>query len=97
MNDQVRRLLQSPEIIVATWREAKKANPKIAERQVRDALKNFDQLWAELFSAEQARIVQLLVERVEVSEHGANVVLKVEGLTSLLAELQPAATRSVAA
>lgn len=95
--DQIRRLLQSPEIRVATWREAKKANPKLTERQVRDALDNFDQLWAELFPAEQARIVQLLVERVEVSEHGANVVLKVEGLTSLLAELQPAATRSVAA
>lgn len=95
--DQIRRLLQSPEILVATWREAKKARPKLTERQVRDALENFDQLWAELFPAEQARIVQLLVERVEVSEHGANVVLKVEGLTSLLAELQPAATRSVAA
>lgn len=89
--DQVRQLLQSPEIIVATWREAKKANPKIPERQVRDALKNFDQLWAELFPAEQARIVQLLVGRVDVHEHGANIVLKVEGLTGLLAELQPAA------
>jgi DNA invertase Pin-like site-specific DNA recombinase len=66
--EQVRRLLQSPEIIVVTWREAKKANPKLAERQVRDALKDFDQLWAELFPAEQARIVQLLVERVEISE-----------------------------
>lgn len=95
--DQIRRLLQSPEILVATWREAKKTDPKITERQVRDALDNFDQLWAELFPAEQARIVQLLVDRVEVSEHGANVVLKVEGLTSLLAELQPASTRSVAA
>ena len=82
---------------MATWREAKKANPKIAERQVRDALESFDQLWAELFPAEQARIVQLLVERVEISEHGAKVVLKVEGLTRLLAELQPASTMSVAA
>ena len=95
--DQVRRLLQSPEIIIATWRQAKKTDPKITERQVRDALWSFDQLWAELFPAEQARIVQLLVERVEVSEYGANVVLKVEGLTSLLAELQPAPTGSVAA
>ena len=95
--DQVRRLLQSPEIIVATWREAKKANPKIAEWQVRDGLENFDQLWAELFPAEQARILQLLVGRVVVHEHGADVVLKVEGLTGLLAELQPSATRSEAA
>ncbi|WP_086086662.1 recombinase family protein [Pseudorhodoplanes sinuspersici] len=75
--DQIRRLLQSPEILVATWREVRKTNPKIAERQVRDALENFDQLWAELFPAEQARIVQLLVGRVVVHEHGADVVLKV--------------------
>lgn len=95
--DQVRRLLQSPEIIVATWREGRKVNPKLTERQVMDALANFDQLWAELFPAEQARIIQLLVERVDVFEQGANVVLKVEGLTSLLGELQPSAIRTEAA
>ena len=94
--DQVRRLLQSPEIIVATWREARKADLKLTERQVRDALERFDELWAELFPAEQARIVQLLVQRVAISEEGANVVLRIEGLTSLYADLAPAA-RSEAA
>jgi hypothetical protein len=34
---------------------------------VRDALYRLDSLWEELFPAEQARIVQLLVERVDVS------------------------------
>lgn len=94
--DQVRRLLQSPEIAVATWREAKRANPKLSERQVREALQRFDELWTELFPAEQARIVQLLVERVDVHQQGANVVLKVEGLTTLFTELQPAAKREAA-
>jgi DNA invertase Pin-like site-specific DNA recombinase len=94
--DQVHRLLQSPEIVVATWREAKKANPKLSERQVREALEQFDELWAELFPAEQVRIVQLLVDRVDVHEQGANVVLKVEGLTSLFAELQPDSRKAAA-
>jgi hypothetical protein len=88
--DQVRRLLQSPEIIVATWRAAKRASPKLTEQRVRDAMERFDELWAELFPAEQARIVQLLVERVDISEQGVNVVLRVEGLTSLYADLAPA-------
>jgi site-specific DNA recombinase len=88
--DQVRRLLQSPEIIVATWRAAKRTNPKLTEQQVRDAMERFDELWAELFPAEQARIVQLLVERVDISEQGADVVLRVEGLTSLYGDLAPA-------
>lgn len=95
--DQVRRLLQSPEIIVATWREARKSNPKVSERQVRAALESFDELWAELFPVEQARLIQLLVERVDVHQNGANVVLKVEGLTSLFGELQPGSLRSEAA
>jgi DNA invertase Pin-like site-specific DNA recombinase len=85
--DQVRRLLQSPEIIVATWRAAKSTSPKLTEQQVRDAMGRFDELWAELFPAEQARIVQLLVERVDIGEQGANVVLRVQGLTSLYADL----------
>jgi len=93
---QVRLLLQSPEIIFATWREAKKTDSKLAEWRVREALERFEALWSELFPAEQARIVQLLVERVDVYEQGANVTLRVEGLTTLFSELQPTA-RQVAA
>jgi site-specific DNA recombinase len=66
--DQVRRLFQSPEIVVATWRAAKSNNSKLMEQQVGNAIEQFDELWAELFPAEQARIVQLLVERVDISE-----------------------------
>ena len=38
----------------------------LSEAEVRDALQRLDPLWDELFPAEQARIVQLLVERVDV-------------------------------
>ena len=53
-------------------------------------MEGFDELWAELFPAEQALIVQLLVGRVDIREQGANVVLRIEGLTSLYADLAPA-------
>jgi len=46
---------------------------------VRDALQRLDPLWDELFPAEQARIVQLLVERVDVSPDGADIRLRTEG------------------
>ena len=39
----------------------------LTEAEVREALQRLDPLWDELFPAEQARIVQLLVERVDVS------------------------------
>ena len=65
---QIRAMVQTPEIIVATWRAARKTLKGLTERQVRDELSRFDALWSELFPAEQARLVQLLVDRVDISE-----------------------------
>jgi hypothetical protein len=67
--DQLRSLLRTPEIIVATWKAAREQGG-ITEGEVREALLDLDPLWDELFPAEQARIVQLLVERVDVSVDG---------------------------
>jgi site-specific DNA recombinase len=41
-----------------------------------------------LFPAEQARIMKLLVERVDVQVDGLEVRLRAEGLASLVIELQ---------
>jgi hypothetical protein len=46
-------------------------------------------VWNELFPAEQARIVQLLVERVDVQEDAIEVRIRAEGLASLVGELRP--------
>ena len=54
---------------------------------MREALQRLDPLWDELFPAEQARIVQLLVERVDVSPDGVDIRLRTEGLTNLTADL----------
>ena len=48
----------------------------LSEEQVRQALRDLDPLWDELFPAEQARIVQLLVERIDVGEHGFDLRLR---------------------
>jgi site-specific DNA recombinase len=61
--DQVRMLLQTPEVIVQTWRAVRQQRHDIAESEVRSALVEFIELWDELFPAEQARIVELLVHR----------------------------------
>jgi hypothetical protein len=87
---QIRALVQSPEIIVATWRAAKKTINGLTERQVREELRRFDEVWTELFPAEQARIVQLLVQRVDISEKGADVTLRVEGLAGVIRDLRGA-------
>ena len=66
--DQLRGLLRAPEIIVRTWRAARQSMGDMTEAEVRGALERLDPLWDELFPAEQARIVQLLVERVDISQ-----------------------------
>jgi hypothetical protein len=50
-------------------------------------LLQLDPLWDQLFPAEQARIVQLLVERVDVRVHGVEVRLRPNGLTGLVREV----------
>ncbi|HEY8613957.1 MAG TPA: recombinase family protein [Roseomonas sp.] len=84
---QVRALLRQQEIVVGTWAAARITDPDLTEAKTRDALHQLEPLWDELFPAEQARIVRLLVERVTVSSTGADIRLRVEGLASLVRDL----------
>lgn len=84
---QVRALLRQPEVVVGTWRAARLEDPGIKEAEVREALGRLDPLWDEMFPAEQERIVGLLVERVTVSEAGAEIRFNLEGLASLARDL----------
>jgi DNA invertase Pin-like site-specific DNA recombinase len=88
--EQIRSLLLSPEVIVAIWRAAQKAGTSLGENDVRSALLEFEPLWVELFPAEQARIIELLVERVDLSLTGIDLRLRVDGLTSLCNDLRGA-------
>src|ERR1044072_5700831 len=85
--EQVRSVLRSPEIIVRTFRAARDTIDGLTESDVRAALQRLDPLWNELFPAEQARVIQLLVERVDVSPDGVDIRLRTEGLSNLTAEL----------
>jgi DNA invertase Pin-like site-specific DNA recombinase len=86
--DQLRVLLVSPEIIVKTWMAARAEGCEITELEVRDALVDLDLLWNELFPAEQARIVQLLVERVDVDVDNLSIRLRTNELASLISDLR---------
>ena len=85
--DQVQALLRQPEVVVGTWLAAREQQPDLTEGEVRDALLELSPLWDELFPAERARIVRLLVERVEAGPQGADIRLRVEGLASLVRDL----------
>ena len=61
------------------------------------ALERIEPLWDELFPAEQARIVRLLVERVDVRAEGAAVRLRLDGLGSLVRDLAERTTETARA
>ena len=65
---------------------------------MREALEGLDPLWDELFPAEQARIVRLLVERVDVGLEGLDIHLRTAGLVQMMSELRvvPPAVREAA-
>ncbi len=86
---QVRELLHQPEIVVGTWLAARQHAPGLTEADAREALGRFDLLWDQLFPAERARIIRLLVDRVEIGPDGADIRLRVEGLASLVRDMSP--------
>ena len=84
---QVRGLLRQPEVVLGAWRAARASAPDMTEDEARLALERLDPLWEELFPAEQARIIHLLVDRVDIGSGRADVLLKLEGLGSLARDL----------
>ena len=57
------------------------------ECETQDALYRLDLFWEHLFSAEQARIVRSLVERLVVGPAGADIRLRLDGLGGLVRDL----------
>jgi site-specific DNA recombinase len=96
VSDHLQKLLAAPELVARTWAAAKRGDDEITEREVTVLLADFATLWNELFPAEQARIVQLLVERVNLQEDALEVRIRAEGLASLVAELRPQDERRAA-
>lgn len=95
--DHIRGIFRAPEIIVGTWRAARSEISGLAEAEVREALTQLDPIWGELFPTEQARIIQLLVARVDVDDAGLDIHLRVDGLGDLVSELTTVQTSRDAA
>jgi hypothetical protein len=61
--------------------------PLLDESEVIDAIGTLEPVWDELYPAEQARIMRLLIERIDVAPDGISVTLHAAGIRSLVAEL----------
>lgn len=86
----MRRMLSAPEVAARAIGTLRSEGLEPDEKAVVMALAGFDELWGSLFPAEQARIVQLVVERVIVGAGGIAVDLRNYGVGAMVREmLQP--------
>ena len=84
--EQLRHVLQSPEVLAHTVREVVTLRPEITENQAIEALQSIDAVWDALFPAEQTRILQTMIERITVRPDGIRIDWKSEGIGDLLRE-----------
>ena len=85
--NQLRGMLRAPEVIIATWLSARPEIGDLSEDGVREVLAGLDPLWDELFPAEQTRVIQLLVERIDVGLAGLKIRLRVQGVARMVQDL----------
>src|SRR5690606_2128877 len=84
---EIRRMIATPEVRARALAALKSDTPDIDDKAVIAALGDFDALWASLFPAEQARIVQLLEARVTVSDTGLTIDLRQDEIKSLARQM----------
>jgi hypothetical protein len=84
---EVRRLLQTPEVVTQVLAALKRDGGWVSEADAIAALHEFNGLWSQLFPAEQARIIQLLLRRVTVTAVGLEVDLRREGIAGVVREM----------
>lgn len=58
-----------------------------AEADVISALQTFEDVWGQLFPAEQTRIVQLLVRRVTVTSEGLVIDVRTDGVSGVMRDM----------
>jgi DNA invertase Pin-like site-specific DNA recombinase len=84
---EVRRILQTPEVVTQVIAALKQKDGAVSEADAIAALHEFNALWSQLFPAEQARIIQLLVRRVTVTAAGLEVDIRREGIAGVIREM----------
>ena len=81
--------LQSPESIQAVWNQAQRQHVEVDEPTVVLAMHRLGEVWKQLFAEEQMRLVNLLIERVQLLSDGIDIVWREVGWKELAGELVP--------
>lgn len=82
---QIHAALSAPEVLIGTWRACQRhpTGACLDEAQVVVTMRRIGDVWAQLFPIEQQRIARLLIERVQLHEHGLDILWREDGWIGL--------------
>jgi hypothetical protein len=80
--------LQSPASVQAVWDAVRTQTSDIDEPHVVLAMNNLGAIWQTLFPAEQVRIVNLLIERVQLTQESVEIRWRQAGWAALVGEFK---------
>jgi hypothetical protein len=86
---QIKTILSSPEAIVAVGQAIKKNGADVDEAAMVLAMTGLGDVWAQLFPVEQHRIVNLMIERVDLVTGGLKIKWRELGWKELITEFAP--------
>ena len=87
--EQVLGVLQSPATVQWVWDAVHSSGAQLDEPAVVLAMRNLAQVWNTLFPQEQSRIVNLLIERVQLTHESVEIEWRASGWASLANEFAP--------
>ena len=88
--DQFKAIFKNPAMIVSTWKAAATMNDGISEDEVREGLQSIEAVWDHLYHKEQARLLQLFIEKIRVEPDGVHIGIRTNGINSLVLDLKAA-------
>ena len=89
VTEQLRTILRSPHLLDEVIEKARALDADLDRAKVTVAMTQLEQIWEQLFPAEQARITKLLVEKVIVSRDRLEVMLWANGFDTLISQINP--------
>ncbi|WP_339751816.1 recombinase family protein [uncultured Marinobacter sp.] len=89
--DQIKTVFRNPAMIVSTWKVATTMDDSITEEEVREGLQSIEAVWDHLYHKEQARLLQLFIEKIRVEPEGVHIDMRTNGINSLVLDLKAAA------
>lgn len=84
---ELRRVMRAPSITAQVIAHLAREGHAFAEADVISALQTFEDVWGQLFPAEQTRIVQLLVRRVTVTSEGLVIDVRTDGVSGVMRDM----------